>query len=464
MHPLLQHDKDSISELTTLTRDVALTFLNGLSELPPGRLESHNSNGSEAKEGIGAAQALEVFKAQWLPHLAASAGPRYLGFVTGGATPASLIGDWITSTVDQNPQSNWDSEAPELERETVKALASWFNLNSHQGSFVTGATMSNFVGLAIAREWVGELRSVKVSEDGIAALGAVNIYSACAHSSVYKAASMLGFGRKAIKSVPVKPGREAIDVEALEAVLAKDHTQGCIVVASLGTVNSGDFDDIVAIVNLKNKYNFWLHVDGAFGAFAALDQRYASFTSGIDDADSVCIDCHKWMNVPYDSALQFTRRRDLQVRVFQNAAAYLGEIGTNPNFVHLTPENSRRWRALAAWFAVTAYGRSGHADIVVRNVDCALKLGDLIESQLGEVCYLLAPVRLNVVLFTIRDHTDEASLMDLLYKLRASGETFMTPTYFEGKWGMRAAFSNWQTSLDDVDRVFSALKSAVLTK
>ncbi|KDO20909.1 hypothetical protein SPRG_22339 [Saprolegnia parasitica CBS 223.65] len=138
--------------------------------------------------------------------------------------------------------------------------------------------------------------------------------------------------------------------------------------------------------------------------------------------------------------------------------------GTTPSFVHLTPENSRRWRALAAWFAITAYGRDGHADIVVRNIDGARALGARIEAELGHVLRLLAPVRLNIVLFTFANDAvaNEASMLDLLQRLRDTGDAFMTPTCYDGTWAMRAAFSNWQTTTDDVDRVFAALRRVVV--
>ncbi|EQC27206.1 hypothetical protein SDRG_15008 [Saprolegnia diclina VS20] len=469
MHPLLATDQTNLAALTAAARDVAMDFLQRLPSDVPAARPTPMSSASElppidSNHGIGAAAALHQFETAWLPRLAGSAGPRYLGFVTGGATPASVVGDWLTSAVDQNPQSHWDSDAPELERKTVRALTDWFNVPSHDGAFVTGATMSNFVGLAIAREWVGDQHGVDISHDGLCGLGRIAIYSARPHSSIHKAASMLGLGRAAVTSVPVLPHREAMDVSALEVQLALAPETASIVVATLGTVNSGDFDDIPALLALREKYTFWLHVDGAFGAFAALDKRLQHLVAGLDGADSICIDCHKWLNVPYDSAIQLTRRRDLQVRVFSNAAAsYLGAIGTNPSFVHLTPENSRRWRALAAWFAITAYGRDGHADIVVRNVDGARALGARIETELGHVLRLLAPVRLNIVLFTFVNEAaaNEASMLDLLQRLRDTGEAFMTPTCYDGTWAMRAAFSNWQTTAADVDRVFAALRRVV---
>lgn len=462
MHPLLKKDLQSLPELTQSARDLALGYLQGLDERPAAR--APRGQAMDAKPmplEQGAAAAMALFEREWLPTLAGSAGPRYLGFVTGGATPASLLGDWLTSTLDQNPTAGWDSEAPVLERQTVAALGEWFGLSAaHSGAFVSGATMSNFVGLALGREWLGEQRGVCVAEQGVAALGPVRILSGAAHSSIHKAASMLGLGRQAVRKVATLPGRDALDPLALEAELGALAGQaGLIVVANAGSVNSGDFDDLRAILALRQRHKFWLHVDAAFGAFAALDPRVADMVSGLDEADSVCVDCHKWMNVPYDSALQFTRRRDLQVRVFQNSAAYLGEVGERPDFVHLTPENSRRWRALPAWFAWVAYGRDGQAEIVTRNLDGARLLGELVAQE--PALELLAPVRLNIVCFAVRGADDARAVQAVLERLRDSGEAFLTPTFFMGRWAVRAAFSNWRTQAADVRRVFAALRAVL---
>jgi glutamate/tyrosine decarboxylase-like PLP-dependent enzyme len=407
------------------------------------------------EHGTGLRGALADFTSRWEPGFSGSAGPRYLGFVVGGTTPAALAGDWLTSAFDQNVVTVRDSAASALERETVGWLRELFGLGpEYAGAFVSGATMSNVTGLAIAREWVGERRGVSVADDGLAALGPVPVLSGEPHSSVFKALSLLGLGRGSMRLVPKLAGREAVDVERLAAAL--DSVAGpAVVVANAGTVNTVDFDDIAAIVALKDRYDFWLHVDGAFGAFAALSPRFAHLVRGIDGADSVCVDLHKWLNVPYDSAVQFTRRPDLQVRIFQNAAAYLGLPTGEPDFVHLTPESSRRLRALPAWFTLAAYGRDGHREIVERTVACARRLGERLAELPG--VRLVAPVRLNVVCFAA-DGREPDEVADAV---AATGETFVTPTVLDGAPALRAALSNWRTGEQDVERMFQAIARVI---
>ncbi|MFD7262887.1 pyridoxal phosphate-dependent decarboxylase family protein [Streptomyces sp. NPDC059874] len=408
------------------------------------------------EHGDGAERALAAFRERWEPRLSASAGPRYLGFVTGGATPAALAGDWLTAAHDQNSNSALDGAGQDLERETVTWLRELFGLSeAHTGTFVSGATMSNTTGLAIAREWLGERLGVSPADDGAAALGPVRVLSGAPHSSIAKALSVLGLGRNSLVPVPTLPGREAVDPAALDRALA-DTPGPAVVVANAGTVNTVDFDDLRAIAALRERHDFWLHTDAAFGAFAALSPAHAHLAEGLDASDSVCVDLHKWLNVPYDSAVQFTRRRDLQARVFANSAAYLGPLGEHPDLVHLTPENSHRLRALAAWFTLRAYGRRGHREIVERDIACAHALGERLSQD--PAFRLLAPVRLNVVCFTLSEAPTQARLTAL--REAVSSEVFLTPTVYAGTPALRAAFSNWRTTQADVRRAAEALRTA----
>ncbi|WP_037676583.1 aminotransferase class I/II-fold pyridoxal phosphate-dependent enzyme [Streptomyces griseus] len=460
MHPTLADDLDRLPELLQSARDLATREVTGLADRPVVRLDEMPHRYALPAEGTGAEGALSRFAERWAPGFSGSAGPRYLGFVTGGATPASVAGDWLTSAYDQNVSGSAGSWATALERETVAWLRELFGLGErHSGAFVTGATVSNTVGLAVAREWLGERLGVDVSREGAAALGPVDVLSGSPHSSTAKALSVLGIGRDRLRRLPVLPdNREAVDLAALEDALAGSEGRPAIVVANAGTVNTVDFDDLRAIAALKERHDFWLHVDAAFGGFAALSPAYAHLLDGLDEADSVCVDLHKWLNVPYDAAVQFTRRQDLQVRVFHNASPYLGLPTGEPDFLHLTPENSRRLRALPAWFSLVAYGRAGHREIVERNVALAQRLGDGLAALDG--LRLLSPVRLNVVCFTLAERPTPERVDALAQAVASSGEAFLTPTVYAGLPALRAAFSNWRTTEADMERVLATVASA----
>ncbi|GIF36699.1 pyridoxal phosphate-dependent decarboxylase family protein [Actinoplanes xinjiangensis] len=446
----LADDLAALPELLQATRDYAVSVLAGLDERPVAPTPARVPAAPLPVAGVGTAGALAAFERRWAPGFSGSAGPRYLGFVTGGTTPAALAGDWLTSAFDQNVSNRSGSSAAALEDETVAWLGEMFGLTGHHGAFVSGATMSNLVGFAIGREWIGARRGVSVARQGLAALGEVTVLSGAAHSSVHKALSILGLGRDALRPVATLPDREAVDVAALESALAALDGPA-IVVANAGTVNTVDFDDLRAILALRDRYPFWLHVDAAFGGFAALSPEHAHLVAGLAGADSVCIDLHKWLNVPYDAAVQFTRHRDLQVAVFQNSAAYLPAITGDPDFFHLTPENSRRLRALAAWFTLTAYGTDGHRAIVTGAIAAAHRLGERLTALPG--VRLLAPVRLNVVCFHVPG--DPAAVVRAIAD---SGEAFLTPTVYQGVPALRAAFSNWRTAPADADRVHDLLR------
>ena len=179
-------------------------------------------------------------------------------------------------------------------------------------------------------------------------------------------------------------------------------------------------------------------------------------------ADSITIDAHKWLNVPYDSAMQFTRHQDLQAEVFQNAAVYLGQEISSSNFVHLTPENSRRLRAIPSWFSLMAYGKQGYAEIVERNCQLAQWLGAQIDDS--DTFELLAPVRLNGVCFTFTPEADPVSLevvKDYLNSLKEKGDVFLTPTVYNDIPAIRVSISNWRTTQEDVEIAWQAMRREI---
>ncbi|WP_242108952.1 pyridoxal phosphate-dependent decarboxylase family protein [Luteimonas aquatica] len=394
-------------------------------------------------EGVGLEAAFAYLAEHVAPYLSASPGPRYLGFVTGGATPEALAADWLTSAWDQNVSNRVGSIAADLEAATLAAYAAQFGLApSLQGRMVSGATAANLVSMATARQWAARTQGALPT-----------VFAGSAHSSILKAMAITGIGRERLVPVATLPGRTAVDARALREALAA-HAGPAVVVASAGEVNTGDFDDLQAMAPICREAGAWLHVDGAFGLFAAFDDALRPRLAGIDGADSVTVDFHKWLNVPYDSAAVYVSRPELQREVFAASSAYLGD---DPDPLHYTPENSRRLRALAAWMVLAVRGREGIGRWVGDNCRQARTLARGLEALGMEV---LNEIHLNIVAFAL-PASDAAARDAFLSRLHGTGEAFMTPTMLWGRPAIRAAFSNWSTTDADVERIVSAVGRAL---
>ncbi|KAA2239471.1 aspartate aminotransferase family protein [Chitinophaga agrisoli] len=465
MNTHLKQDLTKLDDLLAATQAFCADFLSQLDTLPASKAMPLPPAAALPQEGIGAMGALHRFRDQYGPYLAAGAGPRYWGFVTGGVTPAALAGDWVAAAVDMNAADKGGA-AFNIELETIHMLRQLFGLpDSFAGTFVTGATMSNFTGLAIGRQWLGLQHGKDIGEEGLAALPNARVLSCVPHSSVIKCLSMLGFGRNALVKLPALPARESVNIAALETWLEEHPGEPVIYVANAGTVNTTDFDDISALARLKQRYNFWLHIDAAFGGLAACSPQHQHLLKGWEVADSITIDAHKWLNVPYDSAMIFCRHPELQAAVFKNVgAAYLGDPAKDFNFIHHVPENSRRLRALPAWYSLQAYGAKGYRDIVQANIEQAQLLGKLIDES--PHFHLLAPVNLCVVCFTLQGapETLAAATAAFLETLTENGVVFMTPTVYQDTPAIRAAIVNWRTTVADVYQAWQDIEQAMTLK
>ena len=391
-----------------------------------------------------------------------SSGPRFFHFVMGGGTPAALAADWLTSTYDQ-VAFGWASSplGARLERVAADWLRQLFELPAEFGGVLTsGATMANFVGLAAARGRWAERQGVDADELGLSGLPAPAILTGgYIHPSAVQAIGMLGLGRANIERL-ARDSAGRLDLDALERRLA-ELDRPAIIVDNAGEENAGDFDPITAIADLAAEHDAWLHVDGAFGLFARLTPEASDLAAGIERADSVIADAHKWLNIPYDCGFAFVREPERLPRTFNVGAPYLpspDDPRPNPGF--LTPENSRRARALSVWATLRAYGRSGYREMVERHLALARHLGRRVDEE--PELERLAEVRLNIVCFRVRPgNMPEADLDELNRRLGeallADGRVFAGTTTYEGRIAFRPAIVNWSTEEDDVDLLIDVL-------
>jgi len=281
------------------------------------------------------------------------------------------------------------------------------------------------------------------------------------HASAIKALGMLGIGRQQPRIFAQDAGGR-VDLAALEDALRGLHGRPAIVIATAGDVNTGDFDPLREMAALTRKYHAWLHVDGAFGLYAALSPRTRHLTDGVDAADSVAVDGHKWLNAPYDTGFAFVRDPALHAETFSAGAAYLGmEAHARPVFGNLGAEMSRRARALPVWATLRAYGRDGYRAMVERH----LSLAQRVAAQVDAAADLerLADVPLNIVCFRFRPPgVPEAQLNELNRRLGAlvleDGRVYFGTTEYRGRVAFRPAIVNWRTRENDVDLIVHVVR------
>lgn len=456
------------------------------------------------ERGLGIEQTTKHLLEDLSPGLnASSLSANYYGFVTGGITPAARVADSIVSTYDQNAAVHLPGQtvATNVEDKALRLLLDLlrFDQSEWSGVFTTGATASNVLGLACGREYIVNERIKSRlgpnAEESVGSLGLlkacrvagveeINIFTTMAHSSLFKASSILGLGRACVHHVGTSNGDVTFDLQKLEQQLKSGHRNSASIVAvSCGEVNTGLFAthsiaEVQALRNLCDNYGAWLHVDGAFGLFARLlDDGPPEFETtaqgglGLTLADSVAGDGHKMLNVPYDCGFFFCRHPSLAQQVFGNPnAAYLSNpnaaTDTVPSPLNMGIENSRRFRALPVYATLMAYGRDGYTDMLKRQIRFARAVAAYLYDHAGfellpkHVYGDRASIDRNTFVIVLFKAEDKALNDTLVERINASSKMYVSGTVWDDAPASRIAVSNWQV---DPDRDFEIVRTVLET-
>jgi glutamate/tyrosine decarboxylase-like PLP-dependent enzyme len=393
------------------------------------------------------------------PGLTAMNGPRYFGFVIGGTLPAALAADWLTSAWDQNAGMNLPAPAAAA---AEVAAGSWlvdllgFPRDTVVG-FTTGATTANLSCLAAARDQVLRHAGWDVEADGLQGAPRVTVVAGEeVHPSLVKALRLVGLGGRTGLRIAVDEQGRMRPAALREALAAVDGP--VIVAAQLGNVNSGAFDPLDRIVAVvRDRPNAWLHVDGAFGLWAAASPRLRPMVEGLAEVDSAATDAHKWLNTPYDTGLAFVRNESALRASMSIAAAYLPASPDERDPFDRVPEMSRRARGFPVYAALRSLGRRGLSELIERN--CAL--AELLAARLANdpAVRILNDVVLNQVL--VRFGEDDALTREVVRRVQADGTLWAGPTVWHGAAAMRISVSGWSTSEADVQRSGEAILRAL---
>jgi glutamate/tyrosine decarboxylase-like PLP-dependent enzyme len=382
------------------------------------------------------------------PATVATTGGRYFGFVIGGALPATLATNWLAGAWDQNAAMQVMSPvATKVEEIVCDWTQDLLGLPRTSGiGFVTGTTMANFSGLAAARSALLKRVGWNVEEDGMFEAPAIRVVVGQeVHVSVLKALSMLGLGRSRVITVPADDqGRMRSDT----LPVLDEHTIVCI---QAGNVNTGAFDPAKEICAQAHAAGAWVHVDGAFGLWGAVSPQYAPLLEGVNAADSWAIDCHKWLNVPYDSGMVVVRDPEhLRRAMSAGSAAYLTQ-GAGREPWQYTPDSSRRARGIELWAAMRSLGRSGLREMIERNCRQARLFAERLRAAGFAV---LNDVVLNQVLVSFGSPEQTRRVIG---EIQADGTCWCGGTVWQGHTAMRISVSCWATTDDDVERSAAAM-------
>jgi glutamate/tyrosine decarboxylase-like PLP-dependent enzyme len=403
--------------------------------------------GPLADEPTDPGEVLALLDAAGSPATVATAGRRYFGFVVGGSLPAALAASWLAAAWDQPASMRISSPiGAKLEEIALGWIVDLLGLPTGTGAgFVTGATMANFAGLAAARHRVMAAAGWDVEADGLIGAPPIRVVVGDeAHATLFKALGLLGLGRATVERVAVD-GQGRMRPDALP--LLDERTILCL---QSGNVNTGASDPFPPLIGAARQAGSWVHVDGAFGLWAAASPTEAIQVQGIGAADSWATDAHKWLNVPYDCGLVFARNPDDLEASFSTEASYLIQDAPREP-MRFTPESSRRARGIEVWAALASLGRKGLADLVARCCRHARRFADGLSGAGFEI---LNEISLNQVLVSFGD---DARTDQVVAAVQAEGTCWAGWTTWHGRRAMRISVSSWATTDEDVERSIDAI-------
>ncbi len=417
--------------------------------------------GALDENGRDAAEVIDALAAAGLNGTTATQGPRYFGFVVGGSVPAATAADWLVSAWDQNAGvyvlSPMAAVVEQIAADWVKSLVglppSW------SVGFVTGCQMANFTCLLAARHHVLRAAGWDVERDGLFGAPPIDVVvSDESHYTIFTALRMLGLGAERLRRVETD-AQGRLRADRLADLLANG-TGPCIVCAQAGNVNTGAFDPLDEIAEIAKRRGAWLHVDGAFGLWAAVSPSLRHLVNGVDRADSIATDAHKWLNVPYDSGIAFTAHPESHRRAMTRAAHYILETRSERDPHEFVPEESRRARAVPIYAALRSLGRAGLRDMVERCCALAQRMAAALSTHTR--VRILNDVVLNQVLVQFvpdsgRSEETAALAARVIAGVQDEGTCWLGGTTWQGKAAMRISISNWSTREADVDRSASAI-------
>lgn len=444
-----------MEDLLRRAGDAATRYLEGLNErrvapCPEAVARLAELDGPLPDEPVPAEAVFDLLDRVGSPATMATAGGRFFGFVIGGCLPAALAANWLAGAWDQNAGLHVATPvAAALEEISLRWLLDVLRLPPESGgAFVTGATMANFTALAAARHAVLERAGWDVESDGLIGAPPVTVVvSEEAHPSVTKALGLLGLGRRTAVTVPAD-AQGRIRMDSFPTLRGP-----AIVCLQAGNVNTGSVDPLAEACAAAHDAGAWVHVDGAFGLWAAAAPERAHLVAGAAEADSWATDAHKLLNVPYDSGLAFVRDAKHLNRAMSLSAAYLPQ-GSRREPSQYVPELSRRARGVEIWAALRSLGRSGLADLIERTCRHARRFADALSEAGFEI---LNDVVLNQVLVSFGDAETTRRVID---RIQQDGVCWCGETVWHARVAMRISVSSWATTDSDVERSLTSMLSA----